>query len=173
MSLQLHEYNNQYVNIFIGVSNKLRSILDNQCEIHHIGSTSIPGTDGKGVIDIMLAFNNHKAIKQAINKLQLEGYYLSNNPINTEDRVFMSSSGQTESKEGDVHLHLTTKNSDIHRNAVLFREYLINHPEIKQQYIDLKYKIKDKVGNDRPAYTKAKADFIKSIIAIAKKEVNN
>jgi len=168
MSLQLHKYNNQYVNIFIGVSNKLHSILNNQCEIHHIGSTSIPGTDGKGVIDIMLVFNKSESIKQAINKLQSEGYYLSKNSINPEDRIFMSSSAQIESKEGDIHLHLTTKDSDSYKNTILFRDYLINHPEIKQQYIDLKYQIKDKVGDDRSAYTKSKSDFITNIINIAK-----
>lgn len=81
----------------------------------------------------------------------------------------MSSAKVKESTLGDIHLHLTTKNSESHKNAILFRNFLINHPAEKQQYIDLKYQISKTVNKNRVEYTKGKKEFIESILNLAKK----
>lgn len=167
--LTLHEYNKSFVKIFQKEKKKLKNIVGNQYIIEHIGSTAIAETDGKGVIDIILVFNNKHEINKAIKKLIKNGYHLSKNTVRN-NRIFMSSAGTTESTLGDTHLHLTTKDSETHKNTILFRDYLINHPAKKQQYINLKYQILKTVGGDRIRYTQMKNEFIEKIIKLASKK---
>ncbi|MDD5147754.1 MAG: GrpB family protein [Candidatus Daviesbacteria bacterium] len=168
--LTLHKYSNSFARIFQKEKQKLQRILGNQCMIEHIGSTAIPGTDGKGVIDITLVFNNKNEIDTAIKLLVKKGYHLSKKNIDRNDQVFfISSAGTRESILGDIHFHLTTKENKSYKNASVFRDYLIDHPTEKQQYIDLKYQILKMVNGNRIKYTKMKSEFIKKIINLAKK----
>ena len=82
----------------------------------------------------------------------------------------MTSSGDRESGSGDIHLHLATKDNQDFLNAILFRDYLIRHPEARQSYIDLKYELYKKVAGNRSEYTKLKNRFIENIIALAQAE---
>ncbi|MBU1000105.1 GrpB family protein [Patescibacteria group bacterium] len=168
--LTLHKYSNSFVKIFQKEKQKLQRILSNQCVIEHIGSTAIPGADGKGVIDITLVFNNKNEINAAVKLLVKKSYCLSSKNTDRNDRVFMSSAGTRESSLGDIHLHLTTKDSKSYKNAALFRDYLIDHPTEKQQYIDLKHQISKMICGNRIKYTKMKNEFIEKIISLAKKQ---
>lgn len=168
--LTLHHYSASFSKLFQKEKEGLQSILGNQCIIEHIGSTAIPRTDGKGVIDIMLVFNNKNEIDTAVKLLVKKGYHLSKENIDRNDRVFMSSAGTRESSLDDIHLHLTTKGSESCKNALLFRDYLTTHPTQKQQYINLKYQIFKTVGGNRVRYTQMKNEFIEKIINLAKKQ---
>lgn len=167
----IYKYNDSFPFLFQNEKNNLKKILGNICLIEHIGSTAIPGMDGKGVIDIMLIFEKQSEIKVTIKLLQKNGYFLADDKIDRKNRIFMSSTGIKESSLGDIHLHLTTKDNDAYLNAVLFRDYLIKHPKAKKEYIDLKYQLFNKVVGNRPKYTELKSDFIKKIINLAKKEL--
>jgi len=166
--LILHKYNSKYAELFQNEKNKLHNTLNNICLIDHIGSTSIPEVDGKGVIDIMLVFNNETDIESAVSLLQNIGYYLSPDRIERNGRVFMSSTGAKDSGEGDIHLHLLTKLNNDYFQAIMFRDYLIAHQEARRAYSELKYEISKKVNGNRKEYTKLKYDFIKNIINLAK-----
>lgn len=168
--MNLYKYSDSFSSLFENESIKLKKILGNICLIEHIGSTAIPGMDGKGIIDVMVIFEKLENIEPAIKLLQKNGYFLTDDKINRNERVFMSTTGIKESGFGDIHLHLTTKDNDAYLNAILFRDYLIKHPKEKKEYIDLKYKLFNEVNGDRPKYTKLKSDFIEKIIDLAKKE---
>jgi len=168
--LNLHKYNPEYAKLFQIESIKLNKILNNICLVEHIGSTAIPGVDGKGVIDIMLVFNNRTNMESAIGLLNNAGYFSSADNIKRNGRIFMSSTGAKESGEGDIHLHLVTKDNSDYTQAIMFRNYLIEHQDVRQLYIDLKYELLKKVNGDRKEYTKLKDNFIKNIIDLAKNE---
>lgn len=165
--LILHKYTNSFSKMFLKEKHKLLKILGDKCIVEHIGSTAIPGVNGKGVIDIMLVFTNKKEINIAVKKLAKKGYCLSGNNKNRKGRAFMSSAGVRESALGDTHLHLITKDNDSYFNAVFFRDYLINHPREKQKYIDLKHQILRAVEGDRKKYTQMKKEFIKRTVKLA------
>jgi len=55
-----------------------------------------------------------------------------------------------------------------HWDRLLFRDYLIEHPEVAKEYGVLKLKFSQVHQNDRVAYTKAKTDFVVRITEIAK-----
>jgi len=165
--LNLHEYNPKYAELFQVESVKLNKTLNNTCLVEHIGSTAIPGVDGKGVIDIMLIFNDEADIEPAVILLENDGYFSSVYDIKRNGRIFMSSTGVKESGEGDIHLHLLSRG---YSQTIMFRDYLIKHPEARQSYNDLKYELLKKVNGDRKEYTKLKDNFIKNIIDLAKNE---
>lgn len=135
--------------------------------MEHIGSTAIPGVDGKGVIDIMLAFNDMDDVKSAIKLLENANYFLSTDDIKRNSRIFMSSTGETESGEGDIHLHILTKDNVDYSRAIMFRDYLIKHQEARQSYNALKYELSKQVNGDRIKYTMLKDKFIKNTINLS------
>jgi len=165
--LQILEYDPSFNDVFKNEREKIARLLKCDYFIHHIGSTAIPGMVGKGVIDIMITFTTVPEIKSAVLSLKND-YYLGSDKIERGDRIFMTSS-DVESKFGDVHLHLALDGSEDYINAILFRDYLIKHPDAKQTYIDLKYKLLKDVHGDRAEYTKQKSDFIKKVLTLAKK----
>lgn len=50
---------------------------------------------------------------------------------------------------------------------LLFRDYIRTHPDVAQQYYEIKKKLAAKHGTDRAAYTEAKTSFIETVIAQA------
>lgn len=139
-------------------------------KIEHFGSTAIPGVYGKGVIDIMVAFSTKQKIDDAIKILTKNGYLLlKGNQKTRGDRIFFSTSGKKESSKGDIHLHLVLKGSQDFKNALLFRDYLIKHPQWAKEYSDLKFKLQ-KQSQNREQYTQMKKGFIDKVIALAIKD---
>jgi GrpB-like predicted nucleotidyltransferase (UPF0157 family) len=55
-----------------------------------------------------------------------------------------------------------------HWDRLLFRDYLIEHPAVAQEYQDLKLYLATAHPNDRVAYTKGKTDFIVRVTSEAK-----
>jgi GrpB-like predicted nucleotidyltransferase (UPF0157 family) len=145
---------------------KIIGIIGDICDIQHIGSTSILGMSGKGIIDILLIFKDSNLLKNAAIKLQKQ-YYLSKDNIERNGRIFMTSSPK-ESVAGDTHLHLVLNGSNDSKNMISFRDYLINHPDSKQAYINLKHRLFQQTRGNRAEYTQLKGAFIKEIIAKAK-----
>lgn len=73
VKLRLYPYNKKFVIIFQKQKKKLIKLLKNQ-EIHHIGSTAVPGIGGKGIIDIMIVLKGWKDGKGVIEKLKTIGF---------------------------------------------------------------------------------------------------
>lgn len=47
-----------------------------------------------------------------------------------------------------------------HWDRLLFRDYLVEHPDVAREYGNLKEKLSDSHRGDREAYTQAKGDFV-------------
>jgi GrpB-like predicted nucleotidyltransferase (UPF0157 family) len=55
-----------------------------------------------------------------------------------------------------------------HWNMLLFRDYLVQHPDVAREYGELKTHLSERHDRDRVAYTEAKSDFIVAVTARAK-----
>jgi GrpB-like predicted nucleotidyltransferase (UPF0157 family) len=53
-------------------------------------------------------------------------------------------------------------------DELYFRDYLISHPEIADEYGKLKSALQKRYEHDRDGYTKAKTDFIKRITKVSR-----
>ncbi|MFX4261478.1 GrpB family protein [Pelotomaculum propionicicum] len=58
-------------------------------------------------------------------------------------------------------------------DELYFRDYLISHPDVADEYGKLKLELKNRFEFDRDAYTDAKTDFIKKATRLAKEEMQN
>jgi GrpB-like predicted nucleotidyltransferase (UPF0157 family) len=67
------------------------------------------------------------------------------------------------------HLHLMRHMSDFARKHLLFRDFLRSHPEVAQEYHELKKKLAAMHGSDRRAYTESKTLFIEGVVARARR----
>ena len=55
-----------------------------------------------------------------------------------------------------------------HGDRLLFRDYLIAHPQAAREYQDLKLRLAAAYPNDRVAYTKGKTEFVVRVTEQAK-----
>lgn len=159
MTFTLHDSDPKAVELFQEAYDVLHALLPD-AEIHHVGSTSITGLGGKGIIDILIAIPDWTKKAIAGNKLQDIGFKHVHKEIN--NRIFMSREGDT--IKNDVHIHLTYIGSSEYKNFLSFRDYLLSHPEEAAIYLQLKKQWLRDAKGDRKAYTSSKNNYIAEIL---------
>ena len=160
IKLRLYPYNKKFAIIFQKQKEELTKLLGDQ-EIHHIGSTAVPGLGGKGIIDIMVALKDWKEEKEIIQKLKTIGF----THIHPKDkgRIFISQPGET--KYGGIHIHLVKKGNRQYKELLFFRGYLTKHKEEVQKYFVLKKQYQKETKGDRTKYNKLKNQYIGCVIS--------
>ncbi len=141
---------------------KLRKIIGKDVEIEHMGSTSVKGLGGKGILDVMIAANRKdiKSIKRILNKNDYEFRPNSGD----KDRLYFRTKYKENPKIRKVHIHLTTKNSKIWKEAIALRNYLRKNPEVARNYEEIKKKAVIFAKGNGKKYRKYKESFLKKII---------
>jgi len=129
-------------------------------EIHHIGSTSVPGLGAKPVIDILAEVRSLEDSRAAIGPLQELSYCWA--PYKTE---LMNWFCKPSPEHRTHHLHLVVRGSQAWREELAFRDALRAEPETAAAYKELKLRLADEHTLDREAYTVAKTAFVESVLA--------
>jgi len=135
-------------------------------DIQHIGSTAIPGLRAKPVIDLLVIVPRFEAIPAYAQRLEPLGYTHSYQPMEPVRIFFRKGQPRTH------HLHIVEDGSYECRRLLLFRNYLLQHPETAFEYEALKRELAERFAEDRPRYTESKTDFIQGVIALADAENN-
>lgn len=161
--LKIYKSRKNFPKTFVINQRNLRNILGDFCVIEHVGSTAVPGIDGKGIIDILIGFDNEEQIKDAVMKLMDNGYFPGRSNSSCINRIFMASS-EGDTTLGDIHLHLVMKNSTDFSDFIKVRDFLRQNPEEAKRYSELKYKIAKETGYDREEYKKRKGKFVEAIL---------
>ena len=91
---------------------------DRVIEIHHIGSTAIPGLAAKPVIDIMIAVRQLEDAIECIGPLGDLGYAFIDHPQNTDRRFFRKGVPRTH------HVHIVAQGNAELRDHLAFRDAL-------------------------------------------------
>lgn len=134
--------------------------------IEHIGSTSIPGLSAKPIIDIAIgikSLSDFNLIKERI--MNISDYSIKEDSV--QDEILIRKG----SEDNRTHfIHVMELNSNRYKDTILFRDYLINNPEVLKKYEKLKQKLAIKYPNDRKMYTSSKNEFITNILNIIKGE---
>jgi GrpB-like predicted nucleotidyltransferase (UPF0157 family) len=128
-------------------------------EIHHIGSTSIPGMPAKPIIDILMAVQDILKIDQYNSIMQKNGYIPKGENGIPGRQFFIKGTDVNHSH----HLHIFQAGSAEINRHLLFRDYLIVHPKEADRYAQLKLKLAKEHSLDIDAYQKGKDAFIKAI----------
>lgn len=161
-TITLSPYDPIWPKIFTQEAEKIqRALSSNMVEIHHIGSTSVPGLLAKPKIDIIAVVKNGK---DAIFALENAGFTYKgewNIPFQY---------GFTKRKDISVNLHVFEEmHPEIELN-LMFRDYLRTDKNARDTYATLKKHILndptslERTASGFPLYTLRKADFIREII---------
>jgi len=139
----------------------LTSCLPNLLEpIEHIGSTAVPLLSAKPIIDIMAATANLNDFGHAVSPLTAAGYVL----IETGMRNRLFFRRRAEPSGQLYHLHVVERETWAHRKERIMRDYLIDHPTAAVAYGLLKQDLAKQYTKDSLAYTKAKTEFIQTLL---------
>ncbi|HET6747061.1 MAG TPA: GrpB family protein [Candidatus Saccharimonadales bacterium] len=138
---------------------------DRLIAIEHIGSTSVPGLPAKPIIDMIAAIRSFDELENFVEPLQELGYEYSPERMFTDRKFFPK--GPHSSRTHHLNFVL---NDDANQWAspLLFRDYLRNHQEARNEYARLKFLLAGKYSNDREMYTKSKSDFIQRALSVAR-----
>jgi GrpB-like predicted nucleotidyltransferase (UPF0157 family) len=138
--------------------------------VEHFGSTAVPGLAAKPIIDMLVEVADLEATKRRIAPLlEAQGY----------DYFWRPSSGDStppfyawfikrdETGARTHHIHMVEAHFE-HWDRLLFRDYLVRHPDVARAYGELKERLAERHDRDRVAYTRAKTEFILDVTARAK-----
>lgn len=133
--------------------------LSDTAEFQHMGSTAIPEVVAKPTIDILLGVDRIEQFSQK-NIKALEDYGFNYVAVLEEEfpyrRYFQLFDEQGEHL---VHLHVVTKGGNFWHQHLLFRNYLLKHPDAVNAYSQIKQQAA-KHAQSRDEYTAAKTAFV-------------
>ncbi len=127
--------------------------------ISHIGSTAVPGLISKPTVDILLEITDDSNLESLKSALIGIGYVFSPQPKNPAPHM-MFNKGYTPEGYAEKVFHLHVRYSGDW-NELYFRDYLIAHSDIAEQYGKLKLSLQPGFEHNRDGYTEAKTEFIK------------
>ncbi|MBN1373121.1 MAG: GrpB family protein [Anaerolineaceae bacterium] len=165
----LEEFNPQWTEYYLQEKKFLETIFGkNLIRINHIGSTSVPGLTAKPTVDILLEVSDDIDLQSVTERMKDEGYVV-NTP---QDDIIMYLKGYTpQGFQGQaVHIHVRHLGD---WGELYFRDYLIAHPDIANEYVVLKQKLKGQFTFDRDGYTGAKGQYINKHTEVARREFPN
>jgi len=128
-------------------------------EIHHIGSTAIPGLDAKPVIDTMVVVQSLDSAVECIAPLQELGYAFIDYPQNTDRRFFRKGKPRTH------HLHIVEAGSQSLADHIDFRDALRADADLRRQYQELKHALRTQHARERARYSESKSEFVARVLA--------
>jgi GrpB-like predicted nucleotidyltransferase (UPF0157 family)/predicted acetyltransferase len=147
---------------------KLRAILpkNSLIDIQHVGSTAIPRLSSKPIIDILIAAKSLNEMKViAVPALQKMGYeFWADNP--DSERMFFVKGMPPFGDKRTHHVHIVESTSKHWSGKIQFRDYLLAHPDLANEYEQLKMKLAQQHTFDREQYTEAKGEFVNKILKL-------
>ncbi|WP_227396140.1 GrpB family protein [Jeotgalibacillus aurantiacus] len=127
-------------------------------EVHHIGSTSVPGLSAKPILDIAVEVSSFKLGEDCIAPLEKLDYGYKGTAI-LPDRHYFS---KGEPRTHQIHLYET--GSPYLEEQLKLRDILRNDEQVMREYESLKRELADAHQNDKHLYAERKTVFIKRIL---------
>jgi GrpB-like predicted nucleotidyltransferase (UPF0157 family) len=165
-------YNPEWPKQFLEEKEHLLACLPRELlgRIEHFGSTAVPGLAAKPIIDMLVEVASLEETRRRIAPiLESQGYDYFWRPTWGDDTppfyawfIKRDSSGKR-----THHIHMVEGHFE-HWDRLLFRDYLIQYPDVAEEYQRLKIRLAAMYPNDRVAYTKGKTDFILMVMKKAK-----
>jgi len=173
--IAISPYDPAWPGMFRQEKGHLLSCLDHDLvrRIEHFGSTAVPGLAAKPVIDVLVEVTDLEATKlRVVPVLESQGYEYFWRPTHGDDGPpyyawFIKRDPRTRNRTH--HIHMVEGDFREHWDRLLFRDYLIEHPEVAREYENLKYRLASVLAADRVAYTRGKTEFIVKVTEQAKR----
>ncbi|GEM_PF-159846 len=156
--VELVEYDPAWPAAYETERERLVPLLGGALEIHHIGSTAVPGLLAKPIIDIVALVEDLDAPVAALRDSGGYQYPAAFNATLTHRRFlcYPTASHRTH------HLHLVDDRAELERR-LRFRDRLRADPALAGEYAALKRTLAARYREHREVYTAAKAPFIRRV----------
>ncbi len=135
---------------------RLAPLLPAAVQLHHFGSTAVPGLAAKPVIDMIALVDDLDAPIAALVQRGGYQYPAAFNATLTHRRFLCYPTAAYRTH----HLHLVDEPGELKRR-LLFRDRLRTDPVLASEYATLKRALVGRYRDDREAYTEAKREFVK------------
>ncbi len=142
-------------------------------QVEHFGSTAVPGLAAKPVVGILVEVTDLEETKVRIAPiLEAQGYDYFWRPAHGDDGPpwyawFIKRDSHTGLRTH--HVHMVEDHLAGHWDRLLFRDYLIDHPQVAKNYAALKIDLASASTHDRVAYTQGKTGFIVRVTELARR----
>jgi GrpB-like predicted nucleotidyltransferase (UPF0157 family) len=134
---------------------KLRTLWrDDLIDIHHFGSTSVPGLTAKPIIDIMLVVSGINICEKYNQDMAELGYEPKGAYVHDKHRIFV--------KSRQSHVHVFERSDPEIEANLKFRNRLVGHPELAEEYASLKAELAKRHPWSSEQYRAGKDAFIKA-----------
>lgn len=165
-AVQLVPHRSEWAAAFLDEETRLRRVLSLlDCEIEHVGSTSVPGLPAKPILDIAIGVVSGSDVADTLSALGQFGYeYLADAG---------GKGGHVLIRESDLHvrthhLHVVTLEDPQWEAYLLFRDFLRGDDAARDAYAAGKFTLAALHPMDREGYTAAKDEIVQRIILEAR-----
>jgi GrpB-like predicted nucleotidyltransferase (UPF0157 family) len=154
--VEIVEYDPAWPAAYRAERERLAPLLPAGVELHHFGSTAVPGLAAKPVIDMIALVDDLEAPIAAL--VQRGGYQYppAFNATLTHRRFLCYPTAAHRTH----HLHLVDEPGELGRR-LRFRDRLRADPVLAGEYATLKRALAERYSDDREAYTEAKSAFVR------------
>jgi GrpB-like predicted nucleotidyltransferase (UPF0157 family) len=154
--VEIVEYDTAWPAAFLAERERLAPLLGGEIELHHFGSTAVPGLAAKPVIDMIALVDDFAAPVTALVKHGSYQYPAAFNATLKHRRFLCYPTAAHRTH----HLHLVDRPWEL-RRRLSFRDRLRADPALASEYVALKRALAERYRDDREAYTEAKGEFVK------------
>lgn len=173
--IHIVSYDPRWPELFREERDHLRACLPAELlgRIEHFGSTSVPGLAAKPVVDLLVEVTDVEVAKaRIVPTLEAQGYDYFWRPTREpgDGTPYYAWFIKRDAHGARTH-HIHMIEADFPNwESLYFRDYLIAHPEVAEDYKQLKLQLAAAHTHDREAYTVGKSDFIASVMPAAFRE---
>lgn len=133
--------------------------------VEHVGSTSVPGMPAKPIIDIIVGIDTYRNKGKLVRDLSSIGY-----DFRLEPRRYQSLFIKVKGERITHHLKVLRYKGVWWKEYMTFKGQLLHDKKSFESYRNIKLRLGKEFSDDRKAYTRAKSESIKAILA--KKTIN-
>lgn len=133
--------------------------------VEHVGSTAVPGLAAKPIVDLMASVSDPDlVVGGAAGALAADGwcYVLPALDGKPWRRFFVKPDASGQRRV--AHLHVMAAGHPRWGEQIAFRDALRRDDRLARQYEELKRRLADEHGQNREAYTDAKAHFVAQVL---------
>lgn len=165
-TIEIVDYDPAWPEAFERERRRMRDVVgDLVLSIEHVGSTAVPGLAAKPIVDVCPVVEDMDAARTVSDRLDGHGW-----PLVDErgDRPWIEH--QRVDDDGQMfNVHVRPREAAV-ENYLLLREYLRDHPEVRDEYERVKRDAAERHPHDVGAYTRAKSDIIEFAKEQARRE---
>lgn len=161
----IEPYNNNWLDVFNELRDQIVDQIGNSIHrIDHIGSTAIYGLAAKPIIDVQISVMDLDDIDEINLGLSSIGYqYRKDNP-DLSKRYFRETTGMRR-----THIHVRQSGSWSEQFNLLFRDFLREHENERNEYAQVKYDLANRFKEQRELYVEGKTEIVWNIMIKANK----